>query len=61
MCVCGGGVSMFNETAHSVFVRERLLPCRVATVTTVSVTHNAQTRMFKAYRWATHRVTLQEA
>ena len=21
---------MFNETAHSVFVRERLLPCRVA-------------------------------
>ena len=26
----GGGVSMFNETAHSVFVRERLLPCRIA-------------------------------
>ena len=26
----GWGVSMFNETAHSVFVRERLLPCRVA-------------------------------
>ena len=25
----GWGVSMFNETAHSVFVRERLLPCRV--------------------------------
>ena len=26
----GQGVSMFNETAHSVFVRERLLPCRIA-------------------------------
>ena len=26
----GGMVSMFNKTAHSVFVRERLLPCRVA-------------------------------
>ena len=25
-----GMVSMFNETAHSAFVRERLLPCRVA-------------------------------
>ena len=24
-----GDVSIFNETAHSVFVRERLLPCRV--------------------------------
>ena len=23
-------VSMFHETVHSVFVRERLLPCRVA-------------------------------
>ena len=26
----GVAVSMFHETAHSVFVRERLLPCRVA-------------------------------
>ena len=52
MCVCGGGggVSMFNETTHSVFVRERLLPCRVAAVTTESVTHKTQTRMFQAYR-----------
>ena len=27
--VRGGGVSIFNVTALSVFVRERLLPCRV--------------------------------